>query len=187
MCRTMGDREARAVALASVFGFVSSSCSSSALAKTRALFAEGVRQGRQHGGGAGFHPFRPGRVPVDPGSRDRLRLAHGALHCRGVPCGAGRRLCGSALRVSRSRRGTRGTQRVAACPKRAVCDRLYLLAELGIPGDCRAVRLADPDRRRGRRLHQDHSNDGVLDRVLFWLACAAGVWLAGGLALSAFP
>jgi len=42
MRRAMGDKQARAVALATFFGFISSSCSFSALATTRALFAKGA-------------------------------------------------------------------------------------------------------------------------------------------------
>lgn len=42
MRRAMGEREGRAVALATFFGFISSSCSFSALATTRALFAKGA-------------------------------------------------------------------------------------------------------------------------------------------------
>lgn len=42
MRRAMGDRQGRAVALASSFGFVSLSCSFSALTMTRALLAKGA-------------------------------------------------------------------------------------------------------------------------------------------------
>lgn len=42
MTRAMGDADARSVALATFFGFVSSSCSFSALAATRSIFAKGA-------------------------------------------------------------------------------------------------------------------------------------------------
>lgn len=42
MTRAMGDADARSVALATFFGFVSSSCSFSALATTRSIFAKGA-------------------------------------------------------------------------------------------------------------------------------------------------